>query len=138
MKKLLLFVVTAVSFFLAGIGRVDGTANAATLIDSFNEKHLAFYEEEVAKEKVYSRYDESELTKTALDNGVSVDKLKKLLVYCHAMKNIGKNYTIAQANSLSNLAIVSDAKKYVDYLKSVKSPEEMKRLEERFKEINGK
>ena len=71
----------------------------------------------------------------AVDNDISVDKVKKLLVYCHAMKNIGKNYTIKEADKLSNIAVVSDARKYVDYLKATRSKEELAALEKRFKEI---
>lgn len=128
---------TAVTFFVAGIDNAD-VASAATLYDSFGVQYLEFYENEVAKEKVYSKYTERELEKMALDNDISVDKVKKMLVYCHAMKNIGKNYTIKEADKLSNIAVVSDARKYVDYLKATRSKEELATLEARFKEINKK
>ena len=128
---------TAVTFFVAGIDNAD-VASAATLYDSFGVQYLEFYENEVAKEKVYSKYTERELEKMALDNDISVDKVKKMLVYCHAMKNIGKNYTIKEADKLSNIAVVSDARKYVDYLKATRTKDELATLEARFKEINKK
>lgn len=93
MKKCLLFMMTAAVFFIAGFEN-RGASNAATLYDVFSERHLEFYENEVAKEKVFSKYSERELAKMAVDNDISIEKVKKLLVYCHAMKNIGKNYTI--------------------------------------------
>lgn len=128
---------TAAVFFVMGFDN-SAVSSAATIYDSFNERHLEFYENEVAKEKVYSNYSKHELAKMADDNGVSVDKVKKLLVYCHAMKNIGKNYTIKEADKLSNLAVVFDGKKYVDYLKATRTKEELATLEARFKEINKK
>ena len=121
---------TAAVFFIAGFEN-RGAANAATLYDVFGERHLEFYENEVAKEK----YSERELAKMAVDNDISIDKVKKLLVYCHAMKNIGKNYTIKEADKLSNATVIYDARKYVDYLKATRSKEELAALEKRFKEI---
>ena len=84
---------------------------------------------------IRDRYSERELAKMAVDNDISIDKVKKLLVYCHAMKNIGKNYTIKEADKLSNATVISDARKYVDYLKATRSKEELAALEKRFKEI---
>jgi len=40
---------TAAVFFIAGFEN-RGAANAATLYDVFSERHLEFYENEVAKE----------------------------------------------------------------------------------------
>lgn len=134
MKKCLLFMMTAAVFFIAGFEN-RGAANAATLYDVFGERHLEFYENEVAKEKVFSKYSERELAKMAVDNDISIDKVKKMLVYCHAMKNIGKNYTIKEADKLSNATVISDARKYVDYLKATRTKEELAALEKRFKEI---
>ena len=51
------------------------------------------------------------------------------------MKNIGKNYTIKEADKLSNATVISDTRKYVDYLKATRSKEELAALEKRFKEI---
>lgn len=119
---------TAAVFFIAGFEN-RGASNAATLYDVFSERHLEFYENEVAKEKVFSKYSERELAKMAIDNDISIEKVKKLLVYCHAMKNIGKNYTIKEADKLSNATVISDARKYVDYLKATRSKEELAALE---------
>ena len=54
---------TAAVFFIAGFENC-GAANAATLYDVFSERHLEFYENEVAKEKVFSKYSERELGKS--------------------------------------------------------------------------
>ena len=127
---------TAAVFFIAGFEN-RGAVNAATLYDVFSERHLEFYENEIAKEKVFSKYSERELAKMAVDNDISIDKVKKLLVYCHAMKNIGKNYTIKEADKLSNATVISDARKYVDYLKATRSKEELAALEKDLRKSAG-
>lgn len=135
MKKLAIFLMTAVVFFLAGASGND-TSSAQSFYDLVDERYLYLYENEVAKEKVFSQYSENELTKMAVDNAVSVDKVKILLVYCHASKSIGKNYTIKQADGLPSFVIMSDAKAYVEYLKKTRTPEELKSLEDKFNAIN--
>ena len=111
---------TAAVFFIAGFEN-RGAANAATLYDVFSERHLEFYENEVAKEKVFSKYSERELAKMAVDNDISIEKVKKLLVYCHAMKNIGKNYTIKEADKLSNAnKIVDNVKEFLSVIVRLK------------------
>ena len=82
MKKCLLFMMTAAVFFIAGFEN-RGAANAATLYDVFSERHLEFYENEVAKEKVFSKYSERELAKMAVEEtgrGVYEDKITKNIV----------------------------------------------------------
>ena len=122
------------------------------IVDSL-EKLSARLEKIKKAQKVYATYTEEqvdkiflnaalaankariELAKMAVDNDISIEKVKKLLVYCHAMKNIGKNYTIKEADKLSNATVISDTRKYVDYLKATRSKEELAALEKRFKEI---
>lgn len=69
---------TAAVFFIAGFENC-GASNAATLYDVFSERHLEFYENEVAKEKVFSKYSERELAKWQLTTIFRLKKSKNCL-----------------------------------------------------------
>ena len=109
-------------------------ARAYDIYSLFKDGHLRFYENELAKEKVYSQYSDSELSETAHKHNISVDKLKKIMVFQHMMHTVGKEYSVEDVLKAGNRQIVGDLKSYVEFLKKTKSEEELKELEIKFKE----
>lgn len=110
------------------------SARAYDIYSLFKDGHLRFYENELAKEKVYSQYSDSELSETAHKHNISVDKLKKVMVFQHMMHTVGKEYSVEDVLKAGNRQIVGDLKSYVEFLKKTKSEEELKELEIKFKE----
>ncbi len=136
MRKITVALITFMTVCFASGFSSDGrqSARAFDIYSVFKEGHLRFYENELAKEKVYSRYSDSELDEMAHKHNISVDKLKKIMVFQHMMHTVGKEYSIDDVLKASNRQIVGDLKSYVEFLKKTKSEEELKELEIKFKE----
>ncbi|MCI7582923.1 MAG: hypothetical protein MSS70_00215 [Christensenellaceae bacterium] len=136
MKKITVALITFMTVcFACGFSSGERqSARAYDIYSLFKDGHLRFYENELAKEKVYSQYSDSELSETAHKHNISVDKLKKIMVFQHMMHTVGKEYSVEDVLKAGNRQIVGDLKSYVEFLKKTKSEEELKELEIKFKE----
>ncbi|MCI7530515.1 MAG: hypothetical protein MSA47_03520 [Christensenellaceae bacterium] len=136
MKKITVALITFMTVcFACGFSSGERqSARAYDIYSLFKDGHLRFYENELAKEKVYSQYSDSELSETAHKHNISVDKLKKVIVFQHMMHTVGKEYSVEDVLKAGNRQIVGDLKSYVEFLKKTKSEEELKELEIKFKE----
>lgn len=136
MKKITVALITfmTVCFACGFYSDERKSARAYDIYSLFKDGHLRFYENELAKEKVYSQYSDSELSETAHKHNISVDKLKKVMVFQHMMHTVGKEYSVEDVLKAGNRQIVGDLKSYVEFLKKTKSEEELKELEIKFKE----
>ncbi len=136
MKKITVALITFMTVcFACGFSSGERqSARAYDIYSLFKDGHLRFYENELAKEKVYSQYSDSELSETAHKHKISVDKLKKIMVFQHMMHTVGKEYSVEDVLKAGNRQIVGDLKSYVEFLKKTKSEEELKELEIKFKE----
>ncbi|MDD6360484.1 MAG: hypothetical protein PUA48_01260 [Christensenellaceae bacterium] len=136
MKKITVALITFMTVcFACGFSSGERqSARAYDIYSLFKDGHLRFYENELAKEKVYSQYSDSELSETAHKHNISVDKLKKVMVFQHMMHTVGKEYSVEDVLKAGNRQIVGDLKSYVEFLKKTKSEEELKELEIKFKE----
>ena len=136
MKKITVALITFMTVcFACGFSSGERqSARAYDIYSLFKDGHLRFYENELAKEQVYSQYSDSELSETAHKHNISVDKLKKIMVFQHMMHTLGKEYSVEDVLKASNRQIVGDLKSYVEFLKKTKSEEELNELEIKFKE----
>src|SRR5574344_167494 len=140
MKKIFLALLFSAVFCSFGFfGTQDKPcANAADLYDMFTKEHIEFYEKEVAKRPVVSNLNKDFLAKTALQYNISVDKLKKVLVYQHAMSQCGGKYSIEEILSMQPTDLLRGVRSYMDWLKKNTPPEELEVIGQHFKEIGKK
>lgn len=147
MKKLFLLLLAVVIFtpFQANSSSVPSakaatsavaTAAEADLYSYFNDTHIEFYEKRVAKSPVVSQLSERRLVRIAADNGVNVDKIKKVLVLQHALQSQGKFYTAKEIISFSTAELIVLGIDYVKHLKATTPEKEFQQIVADFKKIS--
>lgn len=137
-KTFAVLALTVFGFAAAGFfGCADSTAHAADMFDMFTEEHVKLYEEEIAGKKIVSNLSQKQLQKTADKHNISIDKLKKVLIFQDAVKTLGANYSVEQILNMRSSEIFRCAKNYIDWLKKNKSEEEFEAISEHFKNLSA-
>lgn len=130
------FILTAMCFTVAAFPARNPPLCQAAAFDAFNllsEEYLEFYEQCIAKEKVYSHYSDARLQTLSTFYGVTPLKLKKVLCFRHAMASIGDEYSIQDILDMDSAALMVAGKKYYDYLRTKDGDEGWQQIQEDFK-----
>lgn len=136
MKKTIIFTVLALTgAFCFGCTQPTSVAKAADAFELFGEDFIKLYEEEVAKTQVVSQLSDDELSAKAAELGISVDKLRKVLVLQHAFASADNNYTEQQILQMKTGEIIKNTRALFKHLKKTMPASEYKQVDAKFKEM---
>lgn len=137
MNKFLITILSILTFSQLFLSNPTSKAEF-NAFDIITDNHISFYEEFIAEEQIVSNKSKTELKKLAINNNISIDNIKKILILQHALKTIDKQYTIEQLSNKSSSEIVALIKDYYDHMNKKLSPKEKSKLKSDFKAYKKK
>lgn len=135
---LFLFVfIAAVALLGSAVYRFDDgerkLCSAASVYDMLNSDLIEMYETEIAGESIVSDKSAAQLARTAERLGVSVEKLRAMLLLQDLMAKVGRSASLDELAAMNDMKLLSLVKQCAEEYLSTLPPERQALLERKLK-----